>query len=73
MYPYYRAFGFGKMRPVGQEDFLGYTMSLSHPPAMDLAQAGSAVESKIYDTLQWQVRVRWGRKREGACRVQVTL
>uniref|UniRef100_A0A2K6PJI5 Ribosomal RNA processing 12 homolog n=1 Tax=Rhinopithecus roxellana TaxID=61622 RepID=A0A2K6PJI5_RHIRO len=25
--------------------------------AMDLAQAGSTVESKIYDTLQWQVRV----------------
>lgn len=30
---------------------------------MDLAQAGSTVESKIYDTLQWQVRgqlVGWG-------------
>jgi hypothetical protein len=61
------------MRPIGQEDILGHTMSLSHPPAMDLAQAGSTVESKIYDTLQWQVRVSWGGTREGACRLQVTF
>lgn len=38
---------------------------------MDLAQAGSTVESKIYDTLQWQVRVSWGRKRDRAWGTQV--
>lgn len=27
---------------------------------MDLAQAGRTVESKIYDTLQWQVRDQLG-------------
>lgn len=35
-------------------------MSLLHTLAVELAQAGSTVESKIYDTLQWQVRVRCG-------------
>lgn len=31
---------------------------------MDLAQAGSTVESKIYDTLQWQVSISEGRTGE---------
>ena len=44
-----------KMRPVGQECAQGQTVSCV-TLAMDLAQAGSTVESKIYDTLQWQVR-----------------
>lgn len=48
-----------KMRPVGPECAQGQTVSCV-TLAMDLAQAGSTVESKIYDTLQWQVRVRWG-------------
>lgn len=45
-----------KMRRGGQEGAQGHTVSLCYTPAMDLAQAGSTVESKIYDTLQWQVR-----------------
>ena len=44
-----------KMRPVGQERAQGQTVSCV-TLAMDLAQAGSTVESKIYDMLQWQVR-----------------
>lgn len=44
-----------KMRPVGPECAQGQTVSCV-TLAMDLAQAGSTVESKIYDTLQWQVR-----------------
>lgn len=49
-----------KMRPGGQEGAQGHTMSLCHTLAMDLAQAGSTVESKIYDTLQWQVKGQLG-------------
>ena len=45
-----------KMRPAGAKGAQGLTVSLCHTAAMDLAQAGRTVESKIYDTLQWQVR-----------------
>lgn len=48
------------MGPGGQEGAQGHTVSLCHTPAMDLAQAGSTVESKIYDTLQWQVKGQLG-------------
>lgn len=47
------------MRPVSQECAQGHTVSCV-TLAMDLAQAGSTVESKIYDTLQWQVRGQLG-------------
>lgn len=49
-----------KMSSGGREGAQGHTLFLCHMSAMDLAQAGSMVESKIYDTLQWQVRGQWG-------------
>lgn len=49
-------FWFGCMRPCWPRKCAqGQTVSCV-TLAMDLAQAGSTVESKIYDTLQWQVR-----------------
>lgn len=49
-----------KMRPAGPRGAQGPTVSSCHTAAIDLAQADRTVESKIYDTLQWQVRGHMG-------------
>lgn len=48
-------FGFGKNEAHWPEGCPGSHRVLVSHAAMDLAQAGRTVESKIYDTLQWQV------------------